>query len=347
MKENPQIGIVLNNPKPISHYESAACLGANLLLFKPSGIIWREQKIKGLLFSDGVWKKTYCSFPLAVYNRCYSSKSSLAKKLESIIGREKVFNHITRFDKWKIYRILKNSEVHEYLPNTYRYSPENMLNLLRQNKKLILKPSMGHLGHSVYRLELAGNSEMQLFFKTNIPRLTTTSERDFVEEIKKITGTKSFILQQFISLEEKDKQIYDIRMVVQKNGIGKWDVSGGCSRQSLANYYLTNSPRRVISVDKLIAEDNLVSEELIEQIKNISLQTAVRIEKGLGHMGELSVDFGVDSQGKPWIIEANGKPQKILIDRLKDDELSARVYLRPLEYAFYLAGGTRNKEEFQ
>ncbi len=136
-------------------------------------------------------------------------------------------------------------------------------------------------------------------------------------------------------------------MVVQKNGIGKWDVSGGCSRQSLANYYLTNSPRRVISVDKLIAEDNLVSEELIEQIKNISLQTAVRIEKGLGHMGELSVDFGVDSQGKLWIIEANGKPQKILIDRLKDDELSARIYLRPLEYAFYLAGGTRNKEEFQ
>ncbi|UNC93216.1 YheC/YheD family endospore coat-associated protein [Candidatus Contubernalis alkaliaceticus] len=346
MRENPQIGIVLKNPRPISRYESVACLGASLLLFRPSEIIWKEQKIKGLLFSDGVWKKTYCSFPLAVYNRCYSSKSSLAKKLERIIGRGKVFNHITRFDKWKIYCILKNSEIHKYLPDTYRYSQENMLNLLREYKKLVLKPSRGYLGRSVYCLELAPNSELQLFFKTSIPRLTTTSEKDFVEEIKKITGTRNFILQQFINLEEKDKQVYDIRMVVQKNGIGKWEVSGGCSRQSLANYYLTNSPRRVKSFDKLIAEDNLVSEEIIEQIKNISLKTAVIIEKEFRHMGEISVDFGVDSQGKLWIIEANGKPQKILIDRLKDEELSARVYRRPLEYAFYLAGGTRNEGEY-
>lgn len=339
MRENPQIGIVLKNPKPISHYESAAGLGANLLLFRPPEIIWEEQKIKGLLFRDGVWEKAYCPFPSAVYNRCYSSKSSLAKKLESIIGKGKVFNHITRFNKWKIYCILKTSEVHGYLPDTYRYTQNDMLDLLHEYKKLVLKPSRGYLGRSVYRLEIARNSELQLFFKTNLPRLTTTNETDFGEEIKKITGTRSFILQQFINLEEKDKQVYDIRMIVQKNSLGKWEVSGGCSRLSLANYYLTNTPRRVKSLDEIIAEDNLVSEKIIEQIKNISLKTAIRIEEGLGHLGEISVDFGLDSQGKPWIIEANGKPQKILIDRLRDDELSARVYLRPLEYALYLAGG--------
>ena len=68
----------------------------------------------------------------------------------------------------------------------------------------------------------------------------------------------------------------------------------------------------------------------------ISIKAACLLEKQLGHLAELSVDFGLDHANKLWIIEINGKPDKQLYAELDDPKLMEQVYLTPLEYALYL-----------
>jgi hypothetical protein len=77
--------------------------------------------------------------------------------------------------------------------------------------------------------------------------------------------------------------------------------------------------------------------ENLNKMNSISLQAAHLVETKIGHLGEMSVDFCLDQQGKIWIIEINGKTQKKFIKRVNDEQLTATIYSKPIEYARYLA----------
>ena len=44
------------------------------------------------------------------------------------------------------------------------------------------------------------------------------------------------------------------------------------------------------------------------------------------------MDFMVDAEGRPWIIEVNGKPDKGLFHEFGDEQMLERIYLTPLTY---------------
>jgi len=72
-------------------------------------------------------------------------------------------------------------------------------------------------------------------------------------------------------------------------------------------------------------------------MNSISLQAAYLLEKNIGHLGEMGVDFCLDQQGKIWIIEINGRTQKKFVKRVNDKQLTATIYSKPIEYSRYLA----------
>src|SRR5690606_22026653 len=108
--------------------------------------------------------------------------------------------------------------------------------------QVILKPRRGQLGRRVYLVEKTEDNEYRLFinmYKNNtvqesfhkqginidekllVPaRIKTTDQQKFVEEVQKLISKKPFIIQEFITLDQINHQIYDIRMYVQKDGTG-------------------------------------------------------------------------------------------------------------------------------
>lgn len=58
----------------------------------------------------------------------------------------------------------------------------------------------------------------------------------------------------------------------------------------------------------------------------------------MGHLGELSVDYGI-AAGRPWIIEVNGMPQKQIFRDISVETLE-RVVRTPLLYAKFLASSS-------
>ncbi|GEM_PF-4402130 len=77
--------------------------------------------------------------------------------------------------------------------------------------------------------------------------------------------------------------------------------------------------------------------KVLAKLKGLSRKVARLLEKRFVMLGELSVDFALDTEGKVWIIEVNGKPDRNLFFALRDEELIQRILARPLEYACYLA----------
>lgn len=72
-------------------------------------------------------------------------------------------------------------------------------------------------------------------------------------------------------------------------------------------------------------------------IDSFLLNTYKYLEKSYGTFGEIGIDLGLDVEGELWFIESNAKPAKTTIHLLNEDDVLRQSYLKPLEYAKYLA----------
>ncbi|WP_269758038.1 YheC/YheD family protein [Thalassobacillus sp. C254] len=381
--KKPLIGIMVTKIAAAKRdYIKAETLQVDILLFSYNGINWKEKKIKGHFLSGGRWQKKTCPFPSAIYYRRYAANDYLVKQLEMITGKGKVFNCVTQFDKSIIHNLLKTSAVSPYLPDTYPYQKAQLLELLSKYRRLILKPCLGYLGRRVYLLEQTEDNQYRLYeniyrnisqdqslnketpadnteanflkklFSNNqnlfVPaKINTDNAQHFTDKVDQLVGHSRFLLQQFVPFDEIDHKIYDIRMYVQKNGNGNWTVSGGFSRIGNANSYVSNLCTEIKDYHGIVTGNTKLGFHQLNKMRSISLNTAYALENKLGHLGEMCVDFGLDKHGKPWIIEVNGRPQKKMVKRLNDKELINAVYLKPIEYARFLATkkpATRFKE---
>ncbi|NLZ52334.1 MAG: YheC/YheD family protein [Thermoanaerobacteraceae bacterium] len=322
--ESPHIENIIDN------------LETEVIIFTPRAINWRNKKVYGYLYSKGSRSKKACSFPAVVYNRCYTTKRKTVRKIAKHIGKNKIFNYTTKFDKWEVYQILQQSSLKHYLPATWLYQKQKVSSLLEEYKVLILKPSKGHFGENVYRLEKAGPEKYLLYGGSEWPILQRADYNHFLLDIETKTGSGTFILQQFIPLAHVHHSNFDLRLLLQKNDHGKWTVSAAMSRICMTNFWITNfSPQIRKAVDVLL-EAGFKADRIMEELTTVSIKTAKILDRYLGLLGEISVDFGLDESGKPWIIEVNGMPTKNLFLHLEDPELQKRINLLPFQYAQYL-----------
>jgi D-alanine-D-alanine ligase-like ATP-grasp enzyme len=144
------------------------------------------------------------------------------------------------------------------------------------------------------------------------------------------------MVQQGIRIRQLDHQYFDIRVLVQKGILGVWTVSAITCRVAYENYFNTSMCEAIYDVaeilPRLFSSDKI--KEILQALYEVSVKAAQEVETHMGSLGELSVDFVLDEQSKPWIVELNGKPQKTIY---KDLEGFKYIYSRPLEYAYYLS----------
>lgn len=339
MKRTDFVGIMVPNP---SHRKIALrtflnnnATGKRLFCFAPSGIDWKNKSIVGLHRLNQKWIFSKFPFPQVIYNRCYKINHELIERLKTEIGSDNWFNHFNQFNKQEIHELLSRGLV-PFLPETVPYTIENALHMLATHQVVYLKPCYGHAGNGVYRLKLQQNVGIHIGHHYFLSNTIARDAVQFQEKLDQLIGSVPYIIQQGIPMQQWNDQTFDLRVLVQKNGMGLWSATSVISRMAYEGCYNTSVCNKVYATGKLLRRlySPEIAGHIMDTIRDTSLMAAKLVESEAGyHLGELSVDFALEAGGKVWLIEVNGKPDKSLHHGIPGCRL---IYRRPMQYAGYL-----------
>lgn len=334
MRRNILIGLLCHDLQPVSFYNGCEDLPVVIIRFTKKGIDWMNKKIKGVILKNGEWIEAETRFPDAVYNRFYSGSSEISQRLEEIIGNGKVFNSLTLFDKYMIYQALGKSSLKRYMIPTAIYKAEALLALLNKRGAALIKPAKGAMGSHVYKIKAEGGG-YKVYLQTSMNPHVVQNNDELISYIRNEIGNRKYVIQPFIDFAKVNGHMFDIRMLVQKNGGGQWHITAEISRVCYKESFVSNFVYALKTAEDALAGTEFEG-KLLPYIRKISIYAANLLEEKLGRLGEISVDFGIGADGRLWIIEINGKPDKQIYQELSPD-ISEKVYRTPIEYALYLA----------
>ncbi|MGI6662111.1 MAG: YheC/YheD family protein [Bacillota bacterium] len=155
-----------------------------------------------------------------------------------------------------------------------------------------------------------------------------------------------YIIQEGIDLAPLPREAgsaFEVRVVYQKGGAGVWLRTGMVVRAN------PESERFVVPGVELhhrvgdILELALPGKEneVKAEVRRVARMIPPALEGRSGPGGELSVDLGIDKEGKPWLIEVNSKPATLFRD-IGAFGLRRLSLLRVLNYAVTLHRGLQS-----
>jgi hypothetical protein len=308
MKKNVLIGIMVGKAKPLENYAHVNHLDVDLLVFSSEGVKWSKKKIQGYLYKNGVWKRETCPFPAVVYNRRYLSTRTMVNKLERVIGKGKVFNCITHFDKLDIYNILKDSEIRRYVPETDLYHPGKFISLLSQYKTLILKPSKGQLGRNIYLIEQINGSEYKLYSNLYPKKMRIASQQRFSARGNPLTKNKKALPLMIINyVIKRIKRFFSIirggrksdKHPVSEQEIVKKTLALINDDALQATIYATDKQTFVEKVNALVNKQKFIVQQFISLDRIDQRIYDIRLYVQKDHQGRWTVSGGFSRVGNP------------------------------------------------
>lgn len=309
-----------------------------------------DDQLTGHRFIQNQWEKRTMPLPDVIYNRLSSRKfenSDDAKELFKLFQNDDIPVFNARFlNKWEVHRMLADDPVLvPYLPETILYKKASDLDTMLQSHSVIFaKPATGSLGRGIVRIMHENGQYIVHFSNKGSEDNGLYNLLPLLRTVVPILKRQPYILQRGIDTLTYNEQPTDFRILCNKDGTGKWNVTSIVARCSASERFVSNvamggslhHPKHVLSSSFTIRETN----ELMNLLTELSLQCAATIDQQCsGTYGELGIDLAVDVNGKPWILEVNTKPSK------NDDStfLSNRNIIRPstkalVQFATFLAG---------
>jgi hypothetical protein len=328
---------------------------AILYFFSVDDFNYEENKIRGTFYNyvKERWEQRIFPLPDVLYDRGGGSLKSQKAESEHIRGiiennsNVKKFNPMYIFDKWEIYRDLKDYEdMVQYLPLTIRYrSPEDLLKMFRRSSILYIKDRKGNRGLGVLRVIKYSNGAYELsYFKNELFKYIYHSFNDLVNKIDEEFKNKKAIIQCAIDVIKINNGNVDMRATVQRDGNGELGITAYPVRvgKESAPITSTRSGSEVYRFDKFFEKYFKYNPEqiqnLMSRVDKFLLTSYKRIEEVYGTFGEIGIDFAIDTKGGIYFIECNAKPGKDTVYLSYDENTVKKAFLNPLEYAKYLSG---------
>jgi hypothetical protein len=153
-------------------------------------------------------------------------------------------------------------------------------------------------------------------------------------------GGQRYLVQQGIDVRTTDGRVHDFRLVVQKDGRGKWSLTGGAARIGQKRSVTSNlhGGGQALSLDTMLlrtfSKDK--AKQIKERMQSMGLRIAERLETHYGRLCELALDIAVDRQGHPWLLEINPKPAREIFARTAQQQTYRTAIRRPFEFARWL-----------
>jgi hypothetical protein len=321
--------------------------GCTVYVLTPKGLSHGDSFVIGYLLTGKRgryrWKKAKLPLPHIVYNRVpnrQAEQSPAVQQALSILQSHptiQLFNP-SFFDKWTLYQQLQSvKELRPYLPETvlFQYSPA-LKAMVSKYPLVYLKPVHSKAGIGMIQIA-SKETGFEVVYQTQHAkkRYYPSTFEELWALVQHLCQKKKYLIQQGISLSQYRGRPFDLRVLVQKNGQGIWDLTGIGIRIAGKDAISTHVPMggRIGETQTILTETfGEKQKELREELMNLCLDIAQTLEiKQNRRLGEMSFDFGLDKEGKFWFFEANAKPMKF--DEPHIRQLSLQ---RLIDYFLYL-----------
>ena len=185
----------------------------------------------------------------------------------------------------------------------------------------------------------SGHTRKNIFFKQKIPLY-----------LRRKLRAESYIVQETLPLATYNNKPFDLRVSVQKDLTGSWQITGIAGKVARKKRFLTNIAQggSVYTFAHLLeAKTHLDLQEVKQNIELLSLKTVKQLEAHLPDLADLGLDVGISEEGFPFFIECNGKDLRISFRKGKMRKEWEDSYANPLGNAHYMMNllGTKQDEE--
>lgn len=340
-----------NRKNFIDLIESGQAAGVLVYVTTVRHLRLNARKIVGYAYDKEkqAWERRFFPAPQVVYNRIPQREDEwlpeVRAKLEECIRHPAVrlFNP-GFFNKWTLFKWLsKNKRTKPLVPVTRKFREDlNLIPLLKKYPFLYLKPARGKAGMGIMRVKRRRKCRrnrymMDIQDKAGNTTVRFPTQTDLKARIRELVGSEEYIVQQGIRLARCGGRPFDLRVLVQKNRKGVWEVTGIGARLAGESSITTHvprggsieNPRRLLTV----AFNPKAAKRILWRARKTALLLARQIEQSSGYeLGELSLDLGVDKSARLWFFEANSKPMKF-----DEPHIRKKSLRRLIQYSHYLA----------
>lgn len=323
-------------------------LDLTVYVFCPADIDWKSERVNGLTHTLQGWKKLTFPLPDLIYDRCFFKSLQQWREYRETVEKLKQTYRIPFLGrgipgKWEVYRALRRSPLKRFLPDTavYRGFP-SLMRWLRLYGEAVLKPQSGTHGRGVIHIvskpgaswEAAGRDRFNRVIRrtfTNLPALQ--------QWVCRFIGGRNYLLQQYQSLYSASGEPFDLRVLMQRGGNGRWTLAGEAVRIGSSGGFTSNlhgGGKALDAPDFLKREYPGRANSILSLVRSLSNRIPTVLEAYFGRLAELGIDFGIDRGGNVWIIEINSKPGRSAFSTIRDKDARQRAVENPLHYARYI-----------
>jgi hypothetical protein len=303
--------------KVIKAYAYAAVAkaeGAELIYFSPRGINLENKVIKGYVYNNGSWQNIESPFPSVIYNSGSPEKLDRAKEVIDKLKENIPFTTFSIGNKMRIYERLKAAgEFSAYLiPSKIIRSPRGFFDFFNQYRNIVFKPVNGRKGQGVSFIKRINDRFSVLVSDDNY-------DFDYDELRAYVSGKlqeESYLAQPYINCKTNSGQVYDFRLHVQKNEVGKWVITSiypriGPHGSIVSNINSGGATNYLVPFLKQEFGDDYF--DIKCYLEQFSLQLAkhldqIQMDTFSETIDELGIDVALDDLGKIWIYEVNWRP---------------------------------------
>ncbi|RAV22085.1 YheC/YheD family protein [Paenibacillus contaminans] len=329
---------------PALYEEAAEQYGLIPCYFRLTDIPFRNRTMRAYVRKGNRYRKETVEVPKVIHNRAiFFDKRSVRKA--ALLGQagSMLFNGWNRYGKLTVHNWLSNDEsLKPHLPESRLATVKNIWQMLRTHDSLILKPDNSSVGIGVMKAELIkqsvwellmpvgrfGKGRIRLVFGSALPRRLLARLR-----------AKRYLVQQRIPLALYDGRPFDLRVSVQRDESGDWQITGIIGKVARRGAFVTNVAQggKVMSLETLLSSyPQLDAEAVKANIETLALRVAEHLSIRLPMAADLGLDIGLREDGFPMLIECNGRDQRYSFREGGMLEEWKATYRNPIGFARFL-----------
>ncbi|GLX70433.1 YheC/YheD family protein [Paenibacillus glycanilyticus] len=347
----PYIGLLVDKIKGklpyknLLHYAKMyPHINGALIAFSSDDLNPRTKTIRGFRYSPvtKTWIQGSYRYPSSVINKSLTS-APLMPHLRHNLGRS-VFNDF-RLDKWSMHKLLsRNASVRAHLPRTILYhSPQDIARMFEQSDELYMKPVQGSFGSHILKLSKQ-NNQIIVTHKGSLKKVFRNVQ-ELGHFLQRKTHHSGYLIQERIKLVSSKERLIDFRLILVKDGLGKWKRMGIIARLGPRRSIVSNISKGGTAMEGkqtlrgILHKGEAEAGATCRRMEKVARSIAKQLVSAGHHAANLGFDFALDTQNKLWIIEVNhNDPNHTIALDARQTAMFHQTIKANLLYAKKLAG---------